>query len=137
MFNRYNENINNQAVILRLQDELEKAHNEAKEWEYAGKVEAGTENKVAVTVGENVTWSLTADTYVTTLVNNGIINKNGYSLTYGSLSGNGTVNESSGINEVRQTTMDGNAPAYTLNGTRTGSSTKGIIIRNGKKIIRK
>ena len=106
-------------------------------WEYAGKVEAGTENKVAVTVGENVTWSLTADTYVTTLVNNGIINKNGYSLTYGSLSGNGTVNESSGINEVRQTTMDGNAPAYTLNGTRTGSSTKGIIIRNGKKIIRK
>lgn len=106
-------------------------------WEYAGTVETGTENKVAVTVGENVTWPLTADTYVTTLTNNGVINKNGHSLTYGSLSGNGTINESTGINEVRQTTIDSNAPAYTLNGTRVGSSTKGIIIQNGKKIIRK
>jgi hypothetical protein len=50
---------------------------------------------------------------------------------------NGTINESTGINEVRQTTIDSNAPAYTLNGTRAGSSTKGIIIQNGKKIIRK
>lgn len=106
-------------------------------WEYAGTVETGTENKVAVTIGENVTWTLTADTYVTTLTNNGVINKNGYSLTYGSLSGNGTINESTGINEVRETTIDSNAPAYTLNGTRAGSSTMGIIIQNGKKIIRK
>ena len=103
-------------------------------WEYAGTVDTGTENKVAVTVGENVTWTLTADTYVTTLINNGVINKNGYSLTYGSLSGNGIINESTGINEVRQTTIDSNAPAYTLNGTRAGPSTKGIIINNGKKV---
>ena len=103
-------------------------------WEYAGTVETGTENKVAVTVGENVTWTLTADTYVTTLINNGVINKNGHSLTYGSLSGNGTINESTGINEVRETTIDSNAPAYMLNGTRAGSSTKGIIIQNGKKV---
>ena len=102
-------------------------------WEYAGTVETGTENKLVVTVGENVTWTLTADTYVTTLTNNGVINKNGYSLTYGNISGNGTINESTGINEVEQT-IASDAPAYMLNGTRAGSSTKGIIIKNGKKV---
>jgi len=103
-------------------------------WEYTGTVDAGAENKVAVTVGENVTWTLTADTYVTTLTNNGVINKNGYSLTYGNISGNGTINESTGINEVEQT-IASDAPAYMLNGTRAGSSAKGIIIQNGKKVV--
>lgn len=44
-----------------------------------------------VTVGSGVTWTLTADTNVDALVNNGTIIKNGHTLTYSSISGSGTV----------------------------------------------
>lgn len=48
-----------------------------------------------VTVNSGAVWNLTADTSIGTLVNNGIINTNGYTLTYTSKSGSGTINNSS------------------------------------------
>lgn len=79
-------------------------------WTYSGSVDADEVNNAAVTVGKNVTWNgaidsdhnaistkvtiekgsvwnLTADSYVSSLENNGRINKNGYTLTVGSQSG--------------------------------------------------
>ena len=75
-------------------------------WTYAGSVDADEVNNAAVTVGKNVTWNgaidpdnnavstkviiekgavwnLTADSYVSSLENNGTINKNGHTLTVG------------------------------------------------------
>ncbi|MCR4603144.1 MAG: hypothetical protein K5683_06400, partial [Prevotella sp.] len=47
-----------------------------------------------VTVNAGAVWNLTANTSICTLVNNGTINTNGYTLTYTSKSGSGTINES-------------------------------------------
>lgn len=125
-------------------------------WTYTGDVDADNVNNVAVTVGENVTWNGTANnagtaktaavtiedgavwnlagnSMVTSLVNNGTINRNGYTLAYSSLSGNGTINETTGINNICTDTRE--LPSYTLDGRRATSSTKGIIVKGGKKMV--
>ena len=79
-------------------------------------------------------WNLTGNATVTKLVNNGTINKNGYTLTYSSLSGSGTMNETTGITNVSADQAD--APTYTLDGRRATNSTKGIVIQGGKKMIK-
>ena len=129
-------------------------------WEYTGTVDADNINNVAVSVGENVTWNgaansagtalsanvtvnegavwnLTGNATVTKLVNNGTINKNGYTLTYSSLSGSGTINETTGIKEVRSRKSDGRGEFYTLDGRRADASVKGIVIQDGKKVVKK
>lgn len=58
---------------------------------YTGKVTQDSGYTANVTVNSGATWNLTANTTITTLVNNGTINKNGYTLTYSSLSGSGTI----------------------------------------------
>ena len=70
-------------------------------WTYQGTVSAGSDNKVAVEVGQGVTRQLTADTNVNTLVNNGTIVTNGYTLNVsGSSSGTGTISETTGISSM-------------------------------------
>jgi len=64
-------------------------------------------------------------------------NKNGYMLTYSSLSGSGTINEATGIEEVRNLVSDGRCEIYTLDGRRANASTKGIVIQDGKKVVKK
>jgi len=130
-------------------------------WTYTGNVDADNVNNVAVTVGSNVTWNgaadtdnnalssavtvesgavwnLTADTSISTLVNNGIINCNGYTLKYGSKSGSGTIKESTAIEGIQATkTAQTDTPVYQLDGRLAGSTTRGIFIRNGIKVVSK
>lgn len=82
-------------------------------------------------------WNLTGNATVSKLVNNGTINKNGYTLTYSSLSGSGTINETTGIEEVKSRVSDGRGEMYTLYGRRANASVKGIVIQDGKKVVRK
>lgn len=137
----------------------------ASAWSYTGAVEADAYSNANVTIGENVTWygaidsdnnakstavtvdadavwTLNADSYVTTLVNNGTINKNGYTLTYGTLSGSGKITEESGVEAIisREATTAGDI--YTLDGRRVAAgatSTQGlpagIYLHNGRKVI--
>ncbi len=125
-------------------------------WTYTGDVDADNVNNVAVTVGKNVSWNgavdtdndakstsvtiesgavwnLTANTTVTTLVNNGTICCNGHTLTYSTKSGSGTIEETTGIHTVKSKTSD--KTAYSLDGHQTSVNTKGIIIKDGKKIV--
>lgn len=129
-------------------------------WTYAGNVKADSYSNVAVTVGENVywrgtsdadntalsaavtvnsggTWILTGNSYVNTLVNNGEIYLNGYTLTYDSLTGNAPLEGTLGVNAPKQaTTADSEAPAYAPNGKRIDkSSYKGVVIQKGKKFV--
>ena len=107
-------------------------------WTYQGTVSAGSDNKVAVEVGQGVTWQLTADTNVNTLVNNGTIVTNGYALNVsGSSSGTGTISETTGISSLITPTDDSSTARYTLDGRRTLSTHKGIIIQNGQKYVSK
>lgn len=104
---------------------------------YSGTVTYDTGYTANVTVNEGAVWNLTANATVTKLVNNGTINKNGYTLTYSSLSGSGTINETTGIEEVRSRKSDGRGEFYTLDGRRANASVKGIVIQDGKKVVRK
>ena len=142
-------------------------------WAYTGDVDADDVNNLAVTVGSNVTWNgatdadnnaksaavtvesgavwnLTGNSYVSTLTNNGTINKNGYTLTVGTSSGSGTVNETTGIISIDGSCVppvasersssaglkvNGSDAIYTLDGRRADSNTKGIVIRGGKKFV--
>ena len=79
--------------------------------------------------------NLTANTSIGTLVNNGTINRNGYTLTTTSTSGSGTINETTGIETAKSEELKDNS-CYTLDGRKANAQTKGIIIKNGKKIIR-
>ena len=79
--------------------------------------------------------NLTANTSIGTLVNNGTINRNGYTLTTTSTSGSGTINETTGIETVKSEELKDNS-CYTLDGRKANAQAKGIIIKNGKKIIR-
>ncbi len=126
-------------------------------WTYSGTADADAYSTVNVTVGENViwkgaadndnnaatatvtvddgaTWILTGDSYVSTLTNNGAIFTNGYTLSYDTLSGTGTISEDSGVEEVVATQAD--APIYTIDGRLATESYKGILIQNGKKILK-
>lgn len=127
-------------------------------WAYTGNVDADTKNSLAVTVGANVTWNgaadadnnaksaivtiesgavwnLTGNSYVSTLTNNGTVNKNGYALTVGSSSGSGTINETTGIESLKSATTIESSSIYTLDGCRADETTRGIVIRNGKKYV--
>jgi len=125
-------------------------------WTYEGSVDADEVNNAAVSVGENVVWNgaidsdndavsadvtvenggvwcLTANSYVTNLTNNGAIYTNGYTLTYDSLEGDGTMGDGTGIQSV-----DGvfeSSSAYRLDGRRVDGQSRGIVIRNGRKIV--
>lgn len=132
-------------------------------WSYTGNVDADSYSNVTVTVGSNVTWNgtidadnnaasasvniqsgatwtLTANAYVGTLVNNGTINKNGYTLTYSTLSGSGTINENLGINEAHPITPVANTGIYTVDGRYLGTQLPadfhGVYIQNGAKHIK-
>ena len=60
--------------------------------EYNGIVKYDTGYTANVTVNSGTTWNLTANTSIGTLVNNGTINRNGYTLTTTSTSGSGIIN---------------------------------------------
>jgi hypothetical protein len=93
---------------------------------------------VAVEVGQGLAWQLTANTNVNPLVNNGTIVTNGYTLKVsGSSSGTGIVSETTGIRSMITPTDDNSAARYTLDGRRSLSTHKGIIIQNGKKYVSK
>lgn len=104
---------------------------------YNGIVKYDSGYTANVTVNEGAVWNLTGNATVSKLVNNGTINKNGYTLTYSSLSGSGTINETTGIEEVRSRRSDGRGEMYTLDGRRANASVKGIVIQDGKKVVRK
>lgn len=65
------------------------------------------------------------------------LKSNGYTLTYSSLSGSGTINETTGIEEVRRRVSDERGEMYTLDGRRADASAKGIVIQNGKKVVKR
>ena len=48
-----------------------------------------------------------------------------------------TYTDATGVKVVKTETIDANAPAYNLAGQKVDSSFKGIIIKNGKKMIQK
>lgn len=131
-------------------------------WVYEGNVKADSYSNVNVNVGTNVTWNgannpdnaaktadvvvneggvwvLTADSHVTTLTNNGTVYRNGHTLTYGSLSGNGTISDgTTAISQpatVAMATPDG---VYDLAGkcvgTRLQDVPAGIYVAHGGKV---
>ena len=71
------------------------------------------------------------------MTNNGTVNKNGYTLTVGSISGSGTINETTGIESLKSADAADSSAIYTLGGRRADGNTKGIVIRNGKKYVAK
>ena len=95
-----------------------------------------------VTLESEAVWNLTGNSYVSTLVNNGTINQNGYTLTVGSSSGSGTINETTGIVEIEsspQAKLEAKLKVqdeiYTLDGRRADGTQKGLLIKKGKKYI--
>ena len=132
-------------------------------WTYEGSVDADSYSNVNATVGENVTWKgcmdndndamsssvtvnangvwvLTEDSYVDELVNNGTIYTAGHNLSYGSLSGNGTISSDTGVNEFAEEETEGNGMIYTLDGRSLGTilpdNFRGVYIQNGKKRVK-
>ena len=101
---------------------------------YDGIVKYDSGYTANVTVDAGAVWNLTGNATVSTLVNNGTIYKNGYTLTYSSLSGSGTINETTGIEAVKSQTNK-STPIYNLAGQRVSNSAKGIVIKDGKKMV--
>ena len=104
--------------------------------EYSGIVKYDTGYTANVTVNSGAVWNLTADTSIGALVNNGTINRNGYTLTTTSTSGSGTINETTGIDSVKSEEITVNS-SFDLQGRRVDDNYKGIVIQEGKKIVRK
>lgn len=132
-------------------------------WSYTGNVEADAYSTAIVRVGEGVTWngsmdanseaastevtvsgewSLTDDSNVDALtVSEGAtVYTNGYTLTYGSLSGEGTI--TSGIASISAESSTDTTGVYTLDGKCLGEDASvletlpaGIYIYQGKKWI--
>ncbi len=103
---------------------------------YSGIVKYDSGYTANVTVDEDAVWILTGNATVSKLVNNGTIYLNGYTLNYSSLSGSGTISDASGIHELQVRPEDVSGESYTLDGRRANDATKGIVVRNGKKILR-
>lgn len=102
---------------------------------YSGTVKYDSGYTANVTVNSGAVWNLTANTSICELVNNGTINRNGYTLTYTSLSGSGTINETTGICAI--TTSATPPETYTLDGRRVNADARGILVtKDGRKIIR-
>ncbi len=100
---------------------------------YTGIVKYDDGYTANVTVNEGAIWNLTANTTIGTLVNNGTINRNGYTLTTSSTSGSGTINATTGLSQVEEegsSTADG--PAYTLDGRRAAQTNGQIVVKNGR-----
>lgn len=104
---------------------------------YSGIVKYDSGYTANVTVSEGTVWNLTANTSIGALVNNGTINRNGYTLTTTSTEGNGTINETTGIETIESDLRSHTSPIYNLAGQRVNASAKGITIRDGKKFINK
>ena len=102
---------------------------------YSGIVKYDTGYTANVTVNEGAVWYLTANTTISKLVNNGTINCNGYTLTYSSKSGSGTISETTGINEIVNSKSSNSKSVYTLDGRSANANTKGVIIKEGMKYI--
>ncbi len=100
---------------------------------YTGLVKYDSGYTANVTVNKGAVWNLTADTSICGLVNNGTINCNGYTLTTTSSSGSGTINKTTGIATIKSAKT--NTPAFTLDGRQATSTTKGIIVKDGKKVF--
>lgn len=93
-------------------------------------------------------WILDADSYVDnlTIASGATVYTNGYSLNYGSLTNNGTLDTTStGVTGIKAITLQmdgaGNGVVYNLNGIKVADSAsnlsalvKGIYIVNGKKV---
>ncbi len=94
----------------------------------------------SVTVNENGVWILTADSYVDELVNNGIIYKGIYTLSYGSLTGNGTISNESSVNESAAEISECDGQIYSIDGRSLGTTLsdnfRGVYIQNGKKHVK-
>ncbi|MBQ6770121.1 MAG: hypothetical protein IJP44_03980 [Bacteroidales bacterium] len=132
-------------------------------WTYQGNVDADSYSNITVTVGENVVWqgvmdgdndamsstvtvnqggvwTLTGNAYVDVLVNNGTIHKGDYTLTYGSLSGNGTIDNQTGIDENIEGNSVNDGKIYTLDGRCLGTTLpdnfQGVYIQNGKRHLK-
>ena len=103
---------------------------------YSGIVKYDTGYTANVTVNSGATWNLTADTSIGALVNNGTINRNGYTLTTTSTSGSGTINETTGIETVQSSEFKVQS-SYDPQGRRVSDNYKGIVIQEGKKIVKK
>jgi len=100
---------------------------------YTGLVKYDSGYTANVTVNEGAVWNLTANTSICSLVNNGTINTNGYTLTTTSSSGSGTINETTAIQNLQSVQSD--ASVYTLDGRQLNRPAKGIIIQDGKKFL--
>ncbi len=48
-----------------------------------------------------------------------------------------TIGDSSGIDDVNAADADDNSPAYNVGGQRVSKSYRGIVIRNGKKYVKR
>jgi len=103
--------------------------------DYTGVVKYDSGYTANVTVNEGATWNLTSDTSICALVNNGTINRNGYTLTTTSTSGSGTINETTGISSVKQEKEHG--AVYTLDGRKATDASRGVVIVNGKKMVKR
>lgn len=111
--------------------------------DYTGTVKQDDGYTANVTVQSSATWNLTANTTVTTLVNNGTINCNGYTLSYSTLSGNGTINTNGGttsINDVEVEHQVRDPRVFTLDGRYLGTEVpatfRGVYLQNGKKHVK-
>lgn len=111
--------------------------------DYTGTVKQDDGYTANVTVQSSATWNLTANTTVTTLVNNGTINCNGYTLSYSTLSGNGAINTNggtTGINDVEVEHQVRDPRVFTLGGRYLGTEVpatfRGVYLQNGKKHVK-
>jgi len=125
-------------------------------WTYTGDVDADEVNNAQVSIGKNViwngamdtdnnavstqvsvenggVWNLTADSYVSELENEGVINCNGFTLHYDNLSGNGTINQATDVKNC--SVAPSSESLYRPDGRKTLSNTKGIIITKDRKMI--
>lgn len=102
---------------------------------YSGTVKYDTGYTANVTVNEGAVWNLTANTSIGALVNNGTVNRNGYTLTTTSTSGSGTINETTGISALKPAPSTLTPELYNFAGQRVSGAAKGIIIKNGQKIV--
>lgn len=130
---------------------------------YSGNAYADTKSNIQVVVGNNVTWdgainmndtaksakvtieeggiwAMTANANVDTLVNNGTIYTNGYTLIATNKSGSGTQ-ETTSINSIKTLNKEANSCIYTLDGKAVGkdanSLPNGIYVIKGRKFLKK
>ncbi len=100
---------------------------------YTGVVKYDSGYTANVTVNEGAVWNLTENTSICGLVNNGTIYTNGYTLTTTSSTGSGSINTATGIDNLKAGNVG--AAAYTVGGMTAGKWTKGVVVKDGKKVM--